>query len=77
MFHADGSIRLAGGKGSHEGRLEVFHTAQWGTVCDDGWNDMNTHVVCRQLGFKSLTDPIVASLANILVLESRKTDNKH
>ncbi|XP_073459288.1 neurotrypsin [Aquarana catesbeiana] len=49
---ADGSIRLAGGKGSHEGRLEVFHTAQWGTVCDDGWNDMNTHVVCRQLGFK-------------------------
>ncbi|CAH2300686.1 neurotrypsin isoform X1 [Pelobates cultripes] len=49
---ADGAIRLSGGKGSHEGRLEVFHKAQWGTVCDDEWSDLNTQVVCRQLGFK-------------------------
>ncbi|XP_053317413.1 neurotrypsin [Spea bombifrons] len=49
---ADGAIRLAGGKGSHEGRLEVFYKAQWGTVCDDGWTNLNTQVVCRQLGFK-------------------------
>ncbi|KAE8630601.1 hypothetical protein XENTR_v10000889 [Xenopus tropicalis] len=50
---ADGAIRLAGGKGSHEGRLEVFHKARWGTVCDDGWTDLNTQVVCRQLGYKN------------------------
>ncbi|KAG8454039.1 hypothetical protein GDO86_000610 [Hymenochirus boettgeri] len=50
---ADGAIRLAGGKGSNEGRLEVFHKAQWGTVCDDGWTDLNTQVVCRQLGYKN------------------------
>nr|XP_044998478.1 neurotrypsin isoform X2 [Jaculus jaculus] len=48
----DGVIRLAGGKGSHEGRLEIYYLGQWGTVCDDGWTEMNTYVACRQLGFK-------------------------
>ncbi|KAG6933879.1 protease, serine 12, partial [Chelydra serpentina] len=48
----DGAIRLAGGKSSHEGRLEVHYSGQWGTVCDDGWTELNTQVVCRQLGFK-------------------------
>uniref|UniRef100_A0A672YD56 Neurotrypsin n=1 Tax=Sphaeramia orbicularis TaxID=375764 RepID=A0A672YD56_9TELE len=46
----DGTVRLAGGAGSYEGRLEVFYRGQWGTVCDDGWMDSNTQVVCRQLG---------------------------
>ncbi|XP_059551547.1 neurotrypsin [Myotis daubentonii] len=48
----DGVLRLAGGKDSHEGRLEVYHRGQWGTVCDDGWTELNTHVACRQLGFR-------------------------
>lgn len=48
----DGSVRLAGGAGSHEGRLEVFYRGQWGTVCDDDWTSSNTQVVCRQLGYR-------------------------
>ncbi|XP_034886224.1 neurotrypsin [Mirounga leonina] len=48
----DGVIRLGGGKGSHEGHLEVYYRGQWGTVCDDGWTELNTYVVCRQLGYK-------------------------
>ncbi|XP_061882234.1 neurotrypsin [Entelurus aequoreus] len=48
----DGSARLVGGARSHEGRLEVFYHGQWGTVCDDGWTDANTQVVCRQLGYR-------------------------
>ncbi|XP_057700240.1 neurotrypsin [Corythoichthys intestinalis] len=48
----DGSVRLVGGTGGYEGRLEVFYHGQWGTVCDDGWTDSNTQVVCRQLGYR-------------------------
>ncbi|XP_037530254.1 neurotrypsin [Nematolebias whitei] len=48
----DGTTRLIGGTGSHEGRLEIFYRGQWGTVCDDGWTESNTQVVCRQLGYR-------------------------
>ncbi|XP_065110703.1 neurotrypsin [Paramisgurnus dabryanus] len=49
----DGAVRLVGGVKSFEGRLEVHYKGQWGTVCDDGWTQTNTQVICRQLGLRS------------------------
>ena len=47
----DGDVRLREGRHYREGRVEVCRSQQWGRVCDDGWDENDSAVVCRQLGF--------------------------
>ena len=56
--YLDVFVRLIGNLKT-EGRVEVNYNGEWGTVCDDGWDDTDAGVVCKHW-------PVVAILELVL-----------
>ena len=48
----NGALRLAGAGLPNAGRIEVCYNAEWGTICDKGWDTPDVQVACYQLGFE-------------------------
>ena len=51
IIHLDAFVRLLGGRNKLEGIVEIMYQGIWGTIFDDGWDDIDATVVCRELGF--------------------------
>ena len=44
-------MRLAGGSPFNSGSVEIYRQGAWGPVCREGWNQTDSSVACRELGF--------------------------
>ena len=49
---SSGHLRLTNGYAPSVGRVEIWYSNQWNTVCDDSWSITDARVVCRQLGYQ-------------------------
>ena len=65
----NGDVRLIGGRDEREGRVEICYNRVWGTVCAYGWDEIDAHVVCTQLGYG--TPGLINMHGNVIGLHYR------
>ena len=46
---------------SFQGNVEIFHFGEWGSICDDEFDDSEARVICKQLGFPGSRRPTYSS----------------
>jgi hypothetical protein len=65
IFFKDAPVRLADGPSETEGRVEIYYGNQWGTVCDEDWDDVDAQVVCQILGFEGYIVEVLLDSFNV------------
>ena len=56
MHTADFALRLVDGTHTYNGRVEVYHSDEWGTICDDSFGFEEAVVICHELGYPGAED---------------------
>lgn len=46
------NIRIVHGEYPNQGHVQIKLNDEWGTICDQDWDDQDALVVCRQLGYR-------------------------
>ena len=50
---SNGDVRLTGGHSDSDGTVEVCYNNLWGLIEVSDWEESDTIVICRQLGFST------------------------
>ena len=48
-------VRLRDGQRSYQGRVEIYHNGEWGSICgnSENWHIEDANVICRMLGYEA------------------------
>ncbi len=52
LISASFTVRLVGDM-PYRGRAEVLVAGEWGTICDDDFDNLDAEVFCRMLGYRN------------------------
>ena len=67
MCTNNGTVRLSNGNSSNEGRVEICLNGYWGTICSNGWNEIDAFVTCKQAGYETLSQFILSMVIFIII----------